>query len=229
MQEKRKQERREMTTIRVLLADDHKIIRDGLKTLIEKEAGMEVIAEADNGRKTVRLAQKLHPTVVIMDVTMPDMNGIDATRKIMEETPGVRVIGLSMHSDRRYVLGMLEAGACGYLLKDCAFEELATAIRNVAGGNTYLSPRIAEVVVQGYLDKTPGPSHGSGSVLTPREREVLQLLAEGMAAKEIASHLNVSVKTVETHRRNMMEKLNMRGIAELTKYAVREGLVSIEG
>ncbi|HEX7540274.1 MAG TPA: response regulator transcription factor, partial [Syntrophales bacterium] len=163
-----------MTTIRVLLADDHKIIRDGLKTLIEKEAGMEVIAEAENGRKTVRLAQKLHPTVVIMDVTMPDMNGIDATRKIMEETPGVRVIGLSMHSDRRYVLGMLEAGACGYLLKDCAFEELATAIRNVAGGNTYLSPRIAEVVVQGYLDKTPGPSHGSGSVLTPREREVLQ-------------------------------------------------------
>ena len=218
-----------MTTIRVLLADDHKIIRDGLKTLIEKEAGMEVIAEAENGRKTVRLAQKLHPNVVIMDVTMPDMNGIDATRKIMEETPGVRVIGLSMHSDRRYVLGMLEAGACGYLLKDCAFEELATAIRNVAEGNTYLSPRIAEVVVQGYLDKAPGPSHGSGAVLTPREREVLQLLAEGMAAKEIASHLNVSVKTVETHRRNMMEKLNMRGIAELTKYAVREGLVSIEG
>jgi DNA-binding NarL/FixJ family response regulator len=229
MQEKGKQERSEMSTIRILLADDHKIIRDGLKTLIEKEAGMEVIAEAENGRKTVRLAQKLHPNVVIMDVTMPDMNGIDATRKIMEETPGVRVIGLSMHSDRRYVLGMLEAGACGYLLKDCAFEELATAIRNVAEGNTYLSPRIAEVVVQGYLDKTPGSSHGSGAVLTPREREVLQLLAEGMAAKEIASHLNVSVKTVETHRRNMMEKLNMRGIAELTKYAVREGLVSIEG
>jgi two-component system, NarL family, response regulator NreC len=229
MKEKGKQERSEMSTIRVLLADDHKIIRDGLKTLIEKEAGMEVIAEAENGRKTVRLAQKLHPNVVIMDVTMPDMNGIDATRKIMEETPGVRVIGLSMHSDRRYVLGMLEAGACGYLLKDCAFEELATAIRNVAEGNTYLSPRIAEVVVQGYLDKTPGLSHGSGAVLTPREREVLQLLAEGMAAKEIASHLNVSVKTVETHRRNMMEKLNMRGIAELTKYAVREGLVSIEG
>jgi DNA-binding NarL/FixJ family response regulator len=229
MPERKKQERREMSTIRVLLADDHKIIRDGLKTLIEKEVGMEVIAEAENGRKTVRLAQKLRPNVVIMDVSMPDMNGIDATRKIIEETPGVRVIGLSMHSDRRYVLGMLEAGACGYLLKDCAFEELATAIRNVARGDTYLSPRIAEVVVKGYLDKTPGPSRGSGSVLTPREREVLQLLAEGMAAKEIASHLNVSVKTVETHRRNMMEKLNMRGIAELTKYAVREGLVSIEG
>jgi DNA-binding NarL/FixJ family response regulator len=218
-----------MSTIRVLLADDHKIIRDGLKTLIDKEAGMEVVGEAENGRKTIRLVQKLRPNVVVMDVTMPDMNGIDATRKIAEEVQGVRVIGLSMHSDRRYVLGMLEAGACGYLLKDCAFEELAGAIRNVAGGNTYLSPRIAEVVVKGYLDKTPGPSTGMGSALTPREREVLQLLAEGMAAKEIAGHLNVSVKTVETHRRNMMEKLGMRSIAELTKYAVREGLVSIEG
>ena len=218
-----------MSTIRVLIADDHKIIRDGLKTLLEKETGMEVIAEAENGRKTIRLAQKHHPNVVIMDVTMPDMNGIEATRKIMEETPEIRVIALSMHSDRRYVLGMLEAGASGYLLKDCAFEELATAIRQVAGGNTYLSPRIAEVVVKGYLDKAPGPSHASGSMLTPREREVLQLLAEGMAAKEVAVHLNVSVKTVETHRRNMMEKLNMRSIAELTKYAVREGLVSIEG
>ncbi len=218
-----------MTTIRVLLADDHKIIRDGLKTLIDKETGMEVVAEAENGRKTVRLAQKLHPNVIIMDVTMPDMNGIEATRKIMEEAPDCRIIGLSMHSDRRYILGMLEAGASGYLLKDCAFEELAAAVRNVAGGNTYLSPRITEVVVKGYLDKTAGPSRGLGSALTPREREVLQLLAEGMAAKEVASHLNVSVKTVETHRRNMMEKLDMRSIAELTKYAVREGLVSIEG
>jgi DNA-binding NarL/FixJ family response regulator len=218
-----------MTIIRVLLADDHKIIRDGLRTLIDKEAGMEVVAEAENGRKTIRLVQKLRPNVVVMDVTMPDMNGIEATRKITEESPGVRVIGLSMHSDRRYILGMLEAGACGYLLKDCAFEELAGAIRNVAGGNTYLSPRIADVVVRGYLDKVPGPSQGLGAALTPREREVLQLLAEGMAAKEIASHLNVSVKTVETHRRNMMEKLDMRSIAELTKYAVREGLVSIEG
>jgi DNA-binding NarL/FixJ family response regulator len=134
-----------------------------------------------------------------------------------------------MHSDRRYILGMLEAGACGYLLKDCAFEELAQAIRNVAEGNTYLSPRIADVVVRGYLDKVPGPSRGLGAALTPREREVLQLLAEGMSAKEIASHLHVSVKTVETHRRNMMEKLNMHSIAELTKFAVREGLVSIEG
>ena len=126
-----------MSTIRVLLADDHKIIRDGLKTLIEKEANMEVIAEAENGRKTIRLAQKLHPNVVIMDVTMPDMNGIDATRKIMEETPGVKVIGLSMHSDRRYVLGMLEAGACGYLLKDCAFRGIGHG-HPQCGGREYV-------------------------------------------------------------------------------------------
>jgi two-component system, NarL family, response regulator NreC len=217
-----------MSTIRVLLADDHTIVRDGLKTLIEKEAGMEVIAEAENGHKAVQLAQELQPDVVIMDVTMPDMNGIEATREIMEQTPGVRVIGLSMHSDRRYVWGMLEAGVCGYLLKDCAFEELATAIRNVAGGNTYFSPSI-ELVVQVYLDKTPGLSHGSGSILTPRQREILRLLAEGVAAREIAPHFNVSIKTIETHRRNMMGKLNVRSIAELTKYAVREGLVSIEG
>ncbi len=218
-----------MSTIRVLLADDQKIIRDGLKTLIEKEAGMEVIAEAENGRETVRLAHELRPNVVIIDVTMPDMNGIDATRMIMEETPGVRVIALSMHSDQSYVLGMLEAGASGYLLKACAFEELATAIRNVAEGNMYLSPRIAEVVVKGYLGKGPGTFQALGCALTPREREIIQLLAEGMATKEIAVHLKIAIKTVETHRRNTMVKLNMRGIAELTKYAVREGLVSIEG
>jgi DNA-binding NarL/FixJ family response regulator len=218
-----------MSTIRVLIADDHKIIRDGLKTLLEKETGMAVIAEAENGRKTIRLAQKHHPNVVIMDVIMPDMNGIEATRKIMKETHGIRIIALSMHSDRRYVLGMLEAGASGYLLKDCAFKELATAIRQVAGGNTYLSPRIAEVVVKGYLNETPGPCHAWVSMLTPREREVLQLLAEGMASRKVAVHLNVSVRTVETHRRNMMKKLNMQSIAALTKYAVREGLVSIEG
>jgi two-component system, NarL family, response regulator NreC len=218
-----------MSAIRVLIADDHKIIRDGLKTLVEKESEMEVVAEAENGRETIRLAQKFNPNIVIMDVTMPDMNGIEATRKIREENSKIRVIALSMHSDRRYVLGMLEAGAAGYLLKDSAFDELVEAIRQAADGKMYLSPRIADVVVKGYLDKASGTSHASNSMLTPREREVLQLLAEGMAAKEIATHISVSVKTVETHRRNMMIKLDLRSIAELTKYAVREGLVSIEG
>jgi len=218
-----------MSTIRVLIADDHKIIRDGLKALVDKESGMVVIAEAESGREAVELAQKQRPNVVIMDVSMPDMNGIEATRKITEETPGVRVIALSMHTDRRFILDMLEAGARGYVLKDRAFEELATAIRQVARGNTYICSKVAGVVVKGYLDKTPGSSHAASSILSPREREVLQLLAKGMKAKEIAVRLNVSVKTVETYRQHMMDKLKLRSIAELTKYAVREGLVNLEG
>jgi two-component system response regulator NreC len=215
-------------SIRILLADDHKIVRDGLRTLIGKETGMEVIGEAENGRKALKMVQKIRPSVVIMDVTMPDMNGIEATRKIVTEVPGVKVIALSMHSDRRFVLGMLEAGAAGYLMKDCAFDELAKAVRSVATGHTYLSPSIADVLVKGYLDKIDEKISVGRSPLTQREREILQLLAEGQSSKEIAAHLNVSVKTVETHRRNMMQKLNMRSVAELTKYAIREGLISVE-
>ena len=215
-------------TIRVLLADDHKIFRDGLRTLIENEAGMEVIADADNGRKAVVLAQKLSPNVIIMDVTMPDMNGIEATRKIVDGMPEVKVIALSMHSDRRYVLGMLEAGASGYLLKDCAFGELAGAIHQVVTGNTYLSPKIADVVVKGYLNKALEASSATNVAMTSREREILQLIAEGFTAKEIAAHVFLSIKTVETHRRNIMQKLNMRSVAEMTKYAIREGLVSLD-
>lgn len=215
-------------TIRVLLADDHKIFRDGLRTLIENEAGMEVIGDADNGRKAVALAQKLSPNVIIMDVTMPDMNGIEATRKIVDGMPEVKVIALSMHSDRRYVLGMLEAGASGYLLKDCAFGELAGAIQQVVTGNTYLSPKIADVVVKGYLNKALEASSTTNVAMTSREREILQLIAEGFTAKEIAAHVFLSIKTVETHRRNIMQKLNMRSVAEMTKYAIREGLVSLD-
>jgi len=215
-------------SIRILLADDHKIVRDGLRTLIGKEAGMEVIGEAENGRKALKMAEKIRPNVVIMDVTMPDMNGIEATRKMLTEVPGVKVIALSMHSDRRFVLGMLEAGASGYLMKDCAFDELAKAVRSVATGQTYLSPSIADVLVKGYLDKVNEKISVARSPLTEREREILQLLAEGRSSKEIAAHLGVSVKTVETHRRNMMQKLNMRSVAELTKYAIREGLISVE-
>jgi DNA-binding NarL/FixJ family response regulator len=214
-------------SIRVLLADDHKIFRDGLRTLIEKQPNMEVVGEAENGRTAIKLSKKLLPNVVIMDITMPDMNGIDATRKIISETPGVKVIALSMHSDRRFVSGMLEAGSSGYLLKDCAFDELARAIRTVVTNHTYLSPRVADIVVKSYVDKSERP-HMVASALTPREREMLQLLAEGMPAKQIASHLSVSVKTVETHRRNIMQKLSMNSVAELTKYAIREGLITLE-
>ena len=214
--------------IRVLLADDHNIFRDGMHTMIDKEEGMEVVGEADNGRKSIKEAEKLAPDVIIMDVSMPDMNGIEATRKIKAEMPDIKVIALSMHSDRRFVLGMLEAGASGYLLKDCAFIELASAIRQVTTGNTYLSPKIADVVVKGYLNKMSDSSHKDSVLLTSREREILQLIAEGLTAREIAQRVYLSIKTVETHRRNIMQKLNMRSIADLTRYAIQEGLVALD-
>lgn len=214
--------------IRILLADDHKIIRDGLRNLVEKEPDMEVAGEAENGRRTVGLARKLGPDVVIMDVTMPDLNGIEATRQIRGECPNVKVIALSMHSDKRFVLGMLEAGASGYLLKDCAFEELSRAIRSVAGNQTYLSPGITDVVIQDYLIKSSTLKTPTEPILTAREREVLQLIAEGKSTKETADILHVSIKTVETHRRQIMDKLDLHSIAALTKYALREGLTSLE-
>jgi two-component system, NarL family, response regulator NreC len=213
---------------KILLADDHKIIREGLRSLLEKQADMEVVAEAQDGFTAVRLVQKLLPNVVIMDIGMPEMNGIDATRQIISETPGVKVIALSMHSDRRFVLQMLKAGASGYLLKDSAFEELITAIHTVMAGQPYLSPRVTDVVVKEYLHGLAKHETTVFTALTPREREVLQLLAEGKSTKQIASALNVSVKTIETHRQQLMEKLNIRSIAELTKYAIREGLTSLE-
>jgi two-component system, NarL family, response regulator NreC len=208
---------------KVFLVDDHIIFRDGLRTLIEKE-GMEVVGEAENGRNAIKLVEKLMPNIIIMDVSMPDMNGIEATRKITAANPDVKVIALSMHSDNRFVLGMLEAGAAGYLLKDCAFGELASAINQVMTGNTYLSPKIADVVVKGYLNKKTV----KGTVLTSREREILQLIAEGLTAAEIADKVFLSVKTIETHRRNIMQKLNMRSPVDLTKYAIREGLASLD-
>jgi len=214
-------------TINVILADDHKIIRDGLRTLIDSQPGMHVIAEAENGRETIKLAKELQPHVVIMDISMPDLNGIDATREIVHSIPGIKVIALSMHSDRRFVSGMLSSGASGYLLKDCAFEELAKAIKTVVTEHTYLSPMISDIVVKSYINRSSESATDSAPSLTAREREMLQLMAEGMTAKEIASHLFVSVKTVETHRRNISQKLNITRAAELIKYAIREGLVAL--
>ncbi|OPY12869.1 MAG: Oxygen regulatory protein NreC [Syntrophus sp. PtaB.Bin001] len=214
-------------SINVLLADDHKIVRDGLRILIEAR-NMNVVAEAENGQKAINLARELHPNIVIMDISMPDMNGIDATRKIISELPETKVIALSMHADRHFVTGMLEAGASGYLLKDCAFEELVNAIHTVLDNHTYLSPSIADIVVKNYVNKASGNSVVVSSELTPRERELLQLLAEGMTAKQIAAELHVSVKTVETHRRNITQKLGAASVAELIKYAIREGLTTID-
>ncbi len=213
--------------IKIILADDHKIIREGLKALLEKQEGMEVIAEAQDGISTVRLTKRLLPDIVIMDIGMPDMNGIDATRSIISETQGVKIIALSMHSDRRFVLEMLKAGASGYLLKDSAFEELALAINTVISGQPYLSPKITDVVIKEYIHTIPKNEESAFTTLSKREREVLQLIAEGKSTKQIASYLNVSVKTIETHRQQIMEKLNIHSIAELTKYAIKEGITSL--
>jgi len=212
---------------KVLLADDHKIVRDGFRTLLAKNAEIRVVGEAENGRTTVQLTKKLKPDIVIMDVAMPDLNGIEATRQIISECPDVKVIAVSMHSDRRFVSEMLKAGASAYLSKDYAFDELETAIRTVISNKIYLSPDISGVLVDNYVRQTPNPDSSAFSLLSQREREVVQLLAEGKTAKEIADELNVSVKTVETHRTNIMGKLNIHRLAELTKYAIREGLTPL--
>jgi len=212
---------------RILLADDHKIVRDGLRSLLEKQPGIDVVAEADNGRTTVRLARELLPDLVIVDIGMPDLNGIEATRQIVAENPRIRVVALSMHSDRRFVAQMFKAGASAYLLKDCAFEELAQAVQVVLAGRTYLSPQVAGTVVEDYIRHLAATDASGFSVLTAREREVLQLLAEGNSTKQIANSLHVSMKTVETHRQQIMNKLNVQSVADLVKYAIREGLTSL--
>ena len=216
-------------SIRVLIADDHKIMLAGLRSLLEKQTDFEVVGEAENGRKAVQMAQEKTPDVVVMDVSMPDLNGIEATMQIIESLPKTRVVALSMHSDKRFVMGMLRAGASGYLLKDCASQELANAIAQVAGGKKYLSPEITGVVIDDFLlGGSAEEVATAASPLSPREREVLQLIAEGWSTKQIASHLYVSIKTIETHRRQIMRKLDLHAIADLTKYAIREGLTSIE-
>jgi DNA-binding NarL/FixJ family response regulator len=212
---------------RILLVDDHKILRDGICSLLKGYDDMEVVGEAADGRTAIRLVQELSPDVVIMDISMPDLNGIDATRKIMADFPSVKIIALSMHYDKQFVSEIFKAGASGYLIKDSAFDELEHAVRIVMDGKTYINPQIASLVVESLVSQ----SHPSGpqafSLLTEREREVLQLIAEGKSTKQIAADLNVSAKTVESHRRQVMGKLNIRNVAELTKYAIREGLTSV--
>ena len=214
----------------VLLADDHQVIREGLRNLIEDQSDMEVVGEASNGREAISMCEDMRPQVVVMDVAMPDLNGIEATRHIVHECPETRVLALSMHADRHYAAGMLGAGAAGYVLKDCAFDELADAIRTVADGGRYLSREIEGVVLRDYVERLSGEVGDASvfSVLTDREREVLQLVAEGCTTREIAADLHVSVKTIESHRQNIMDKLEIRSIAELTKYAIREGLTSLD-
>lgn len=214
--------------IRILLADDHKLLREGLRALIEEQRNMTVVAEAEDGRSAVRLAAKLSPDIIVMDISMPGLNGIDATRRITAESPGIKVIALSMHADRNFVVEMFKAGAAGYLLKDCAFEELIHAIRAVSSKKAYLSSKLSDTMIKDYVNLFPKKNLSVFSSLTAREREVLQLLAEGKSTREVAAKLSVSTKTVETFRRLIMSKLDIHSVAELTKYAVRAGLTSLD-
>lgn len=214
--------------IRILLADDHRLFRDGLRTLLDQREDMEVIGEAVDGPAAVAAAAQHKPDIVLMDISMPDLNGIEATRKIVAEHSGTKIIMLSMHSDQRFVTESLRAGASGYVLKDCAIEELIEAIRTVSRKQIFLSATIAESVIKDYIGLTVNRSDSVFSALSAREREVLQLLAEGNSTKEIAARLDVSIKTVETHRKQIMDKLDIHSIAELTKYAIREGLTPLE-
>jgi DNA-binding NarL/FixJ family response regulator len=214
-------------SIRILLADDHGIIRQGLCSLLEKQPDMEVVGEAEDGQKALELVRQLAPDVVIMDITMPNLNGVGATSQITKEFPGVKVLALSIHSNKRFVADMLKAGASGYILKECLFDELIEAIRTIISGNIYFSPRITDVVVDDYVDHLSEAMEPT-KPLTDRERQVLQCVAEGRSVKDIAIQMHLSIKTVEFNRRQIMKKLKIHSIAELTKYAIREGLTSLE-
>jgi two-component system response regulator NreC len=214
--------------VKVVLADDHRIVREGLKAILASEPDFEIAGEASNGRETVTLARKIEPDVIVMDVSMPDLNGIDATQRIMDMGLGCRILALSGHAEEQFVKGMLQAGAVGYLLKECAGEELTLALHTVNRGRIYVSPDIASVVVNDYVALLTGDVTAEGPVLSTREREVLQLIAEGGTTAHIAENLNVSVKTVESHRKHIMDKLDIRNVAGLTKYAIREGISSLD-
>jgi DNA-binding NarL/FixJ family response regulator len=213
--------------VKILLVDDHQMMRDGLRAVLAREPDLEVVGEAADGHQAIAKARALHPDAVVMDISMPGLNGLEATRAIVAEQPAIRVVGLSINADRRYVHAIFEAGASGYLLKSCAADELVVALRTVGRGQAYVSPAIAGVVVQGFL------GHAAPVALTPvelsaREREVLQLLAEGKSSKDVAAVLGVALSTVDTYRRQITTKLGIHSIAELTKYAIRHGLTSLD-
>ena len=210
--------------IKVVIADDHAIVRHGLIRLIQNEDDMDVVAQAEDGIAVVQAVREYRPDVVVMDISMPQLNGIEAARQIINEMPNVKVIALSMHSSKRFIMEMFRAGACGYLLKDCASDELVEAIRIVSQGKTYVSPSISDIVVENYVLENNQFEDSAFSVLTQREREVLQLLSEGKTTKQIARSLFISPKTVEAHRLRVMGKLNIDSVARLTKYAIQEGL-----
>jgi DNA-binding NarL/FixJ family response regulator len=212
---------------KILLVDDHRLMRMGLRSLLLGIAGMEVVGEAENGRLAVVLAQQLRPELIIMDVDMPELNGIEATRQILAQLPATKIIALSMHSEDRLVSSMLKAGAAGYLLKHSAAEELERAIHTVMAQQNYLSPDVTHIVVKALVERADPAQDPPRKDLSAREREILQLLSEGFSVKEIAARLQLSIKTIETHRQRIMDRLQLHTVAELTKYAVREGLTSL--
>jgi len=214
--------------MRILIADDHGIMREGLRSLIEKQDDMEVVGEAKDGQMVVELARELSPDVIIVDITMPNLNGVDAARQILKENEDAKIIALSMHSNRLFVTKMIQTGVLGYVLKSYLFDELVKAIYAVSSKKYYLSPQITDVLVEDCIDKDPEVCESVSERLTDRDRHMLQLLSEGQSSKQIALCLGISPKTADAKRRQIMDKLGIYSVAELTKYAVREGLTSLE-
>lgn len=214
--------------MRIIIVDDHGIVREGLKALLENQPDIEVVGEGEDGQVAVELTKQLSPDMIIMDMSMPNLNGIEATRLILQNSPNTKVVILSMHSDRHIVKEILEAGASAYVLKSNLFDEMLRALETVAKGGRYLSPRITDVVINGYVGKSAENDAAEATKLTGRERQIVQLVAEGKTIKEIAGMLHISPKTADSNRRQIMNKLGFNSVAELTKYAIREGLTSLE-
>ena len=214
--------------IKVVLAEDHTIVRQGLRSILEQQPGIKVIAEAENGREAVCIAEQLKPDVVVMDFSMPELNGLEATRQIKQRVPEVKVLILTRHANQEYVKSILRAGASGYMIKKSAADELILAIQSVYRGDSFLDPSISRIVIDGYLHPSGGETHAQELIITPRQREVLQLLAEGHPNREISSILHISVKTVDNHRANLMDKLGLNSTTELIKYAIRVGIISLD-
>lgn len=214
--------------LKIVLVDDHRIVRQGLRSLLEKQVDFRVVGEADNGRSALRTITELTPDLVIMDIGMPEMNGIDATRHVLSSLPETKIIVLSMHAEQQFVQDVMKAGAMGYLLKDSAYEELVTAIRSILAGEFYMSQKIANMVMRDYVRHLSDDNQSRSATLSTREREIWKLLAEGLTSAAIATELHISVRTVETHRQNIMEKLQLKSLADLIKLAIREGVVSLD-
>ncbi len=218
-----------MTKIRVLLAEDHTIVRKGIRSLLDDQANIEVIGEAEDGREAIEKVEELSPDIILMDNTMPILNGLEATRQIKKRFPEVKILILTMHTNEEYIFQFLRAGASGYLVKQTAPTELVPAIEAVCRGDSFLSPSISRTIIDEFVRQAEATGKwDSYDSLTDREREVLQLLAEGFSSKEIADHLHISVKTVGVHKINLMHKLNLHSQSELTKYAIRKGIISLD-